>query len=226
MWSSSTQWTVRRFVWYPLNQLRIYMLKAWRLIQKYNKTMLLDGKDTSQCTSYVMSQFSTVHPYFKVKHFILWPTLYLFYTITVHESLVLCLSGVPEKVGINQKGVNQKLYFHKKKRCQSQWACGLRYMSADTHLLGLWVRISLGHASWMSVSCKCHVLSSRGLCMGLIQSNPTERDRQRESVRMRARTHVCVCVSCVIRCNNNPLHLQWLGRGGMSTKKVTKRGLI
>ena len=28
---------------------------------------------------------------------------YLFYTNTVHESLVSCLSSVPKKMGINQK---------------------------------------------------------------------------------------------------------------------------
>jgi hypothetical protein len=33
-------------------------------------------------------------------------------------------------------------------------------------LLGLWVRIP--PQEWMSVSCECCVLSSRGLCIGLI----------------------------------------------------------
>jgi hypothetical protein len=93
---------------------------------------------------------------------------YIYFTPSQYMSLVLGLSSVPEKVGINKKGVNQKLYSHEKKRCQSWWACGLRYLSTDTHLLGLWVRISFGHASWMYVLCECRVLSSRGLCIRLI----------------------------------------------------------
>jgi len=44
---------------------------------------------------------------FKHTHFIL-----------VHQVLVLNPSCIPEKVGVNQKGVNQTLYSHKKKRLQ------------------------------------------------------------------------------------------------------------
>jgi hypothetical protein len=46
--------------------------------------------------------------------------------------------------------------------------------SAAARLLGLWVRIPPG--AWMSVSCKCCVLSGRGLCDGLVpvQRSPTE----------------------------------------------------
>jgi hypothetical protein len=51
----------------------------------------------------------------------------------------------------------------------------------------------------MSVSCEYCVLSGRGLCVRLIS-------RPGESYGVWC---VCVCVSlCVIRCNNNPLHLQ------------------
>ena len=50
--------------------------------------------------------------------------------------------------------------------CRSQWPRGLRHRSAAVRLLGLWVRISPG--AWMSVSCECCVLSSRGLCDGTI----------------------------------------------------------
>jgi hypothetical protein len=39
-------------------------------------------------------------------------------------------------------------------------------LSADAHLLGLRVRISLG--TWMSVCCKCCVLSGKGTGVGLI----------------------------------------------------------
>jgi len=69
----------------------------------------------------------------------------------------------------------------------------LRRRSAAARLLGLRVRIPSG--SWMSVCC---VLPGRGLCYGPIPC-------AEESYR------VCVSLS-VIRGNNKPLHLQWLGR--------------
>jgi hypothetical protein len=50
--------------------------------------------------------------------------------------------------------------------CRSQWPRGLRRGSAAARLLGLWVRIP--PVTWMSVSCKCCVLSGRGLCDGLV----------------------------------------------------------
>jgi hypothetical protein len=49
---------------------------------------------------------------------------------------------------------------------RSWWSCGRRSGSAATSLLGLWVRILQG--TWMSVSCECRVLSSRGPCDRLI----------------------------------------------------------
>jgi hypothetical protein len=52
------------------------------------------------------------------------------------------------------------------KCCRSQWPRGLRYGSTAASLLGLWVRIP--PEAWMSVSCKCCVLSGRGLCDGLV----------------------------------------------------------
>jgi hypothetical protein len=63
----------------------------------------------------------------------------------------------------------------------------------------------------MSVSCECRVLSGTVSATGrsLVQRSPTER--------------VCVSLS-VIRCNNNPLHLQWLGRRDQ-TKKGRKEEL-
>ena len=49
---------------------------------------------------------------------------------------------------------------------RSQWPRGLRRLSAAARLLRLWVRIPQG--AWTSVCCECRVLSSRGLCDGLI----------------------------------------------------------
>ena len=49
---------------------------------------------------------------------------------------------------------------------RSQWPRGLRRRSKAARLLRLWVRIPPG--AWMSVCCKCCVLSGRGLCDELI----------------------------------------------------------
>jgi hypothetical protein len=89
--------------------------------------------------------------------------------------------------------------------CRSRWPSVLRRGSAVARLLGLWVRIPPG--AWMPVYCECCVLSGRGLCGGrsLVQSSPTE----------------CVCESfSVIRCDNNPLHLQWVGRREQTKKEI------
>ena len=48
----------------------------------------------------------------------------------------------------------------------TQWPRGLRRRSAAARLLRFWVRIPPW--SWMSLCCKCCVLSGRGLCDGLI----------------------------------------------------------
>ena len=69
------------------------------------------------------------------------------------------------------------------------WTRGLRCGSAATRLLGLRVRIPW--ESRMSVCCECSVLSSRGLCIGLIT-------RPGRSYRVWCGC-VCVCVCvCVI----------------------------
>ena len=47
-----------------------------------------------------------------------------------------------------------------------QWPRGLRRGTGAACLLGLWVRIPSG--AWMFVSCECCMLSSKGLCAGLI----------------------------------------------------------
>jgi len=49
--------------------------------------------------------------------------------------------------------------------CRSQWSLGLRRRSTVARLLSSWVRIPPG--AWMSVCCKCCVLSGTGLCDGL-----------------------------------------------------------
>jgi hypothetical protein len=49
---------------------------------------------------------------------------------------------------------------------RSRWPRGLRRGSVADHLLELPFRIPPG--AWMSVFCKCCVLSGRGLCVGLI----------------------------------------------------------
>ena len=65
-----------------------------------------------------------------------------------------------------------------------RWPRGLRRRSAAAHLMGLRVRIPRGER--MSVSCKCCVLSGRGMCIGLIP-HPEESYR------------VCVCVRACVR---------------------------
>jgi len=68
---------------------------------------------------------------------------------------------------IKEKIIFPFLFFvFKDWRCRFQWPRGLRHGSLAARLLGLWVRIPPG--TWMSVSCDCFVLSSRGLCVGLI----------------------------------------------------------
>ena len=65
-------------------------------------------------------------------------------------------------------GTAKAINFHPQSphSCQSQWPSGLRHVSAAVGLLGLRVRILPG--AWMSLSCECCVLSSRGLCVGVI----------------------------------------------------------
>jgi hypothetical protein len=50
--------------------------------------------------------------------------------------------------------------------CRSQWPRGLSHMSSAARLLRLWVQNPPG--TWMFVCCEYCVLSSRGLCDGLI----------------------------------------------------------
>jgi hypothetical protein len=77
-------------------------------------------------------------------------------------------------------------------RCLKAWVCG-RWLAGITG--------SNPAGAWMSVYCECCAFSGRGLWSGwsLVQGSPTE----------------CVWLS-VIRCNNNPLHLQWAVRRGQA----------
>ena len=74
--------------------------------------------------------------------------------------------------------INQYFFslFLKKKRCRSQRPSGLRPGSTAASLLGLRVRIPL--EAWMSVSCECCLLLSRGHATGrsLVQRSPTDCD--------------------------------------------------
>jgi hypothetical protein len=63
-------------------------------------------------------------------------------------------------------------------------------------------------AGGMDVSCECCVLAVRGLYEGPIP-------RREQSYRM------CASLS-VIRCNNNTLHLHWIGRRGQTKKRERK----
>jgi hypothetical protein len=83
-----------------------------------------------------------------------------------------------------------------------------RRRSAAARLLGLRVRIP--PAAWLAVCCECCMLQGRGLCDG-------PKTRPEESYRL-----WCRSVS-VISCNNNPLHLQWVGRVGQTKKERKKK---
>jgi len=85
---------------------------------------------------------------------------------------------------------------------RSQWPHVLRRRSVVARLLRLWVRIPLG--IWMSVSCECCVLSSRGLCDGLI-----------------TRKEKSYWLWCVVVCD---LETSWMGRLSSRKKKVRMKG--
>jgi hypothetical protein len=74
--------------------------------------------------------------------------------------------------------------------------------SAATRLLLFRVRIPPGQ--WMTVSCVC--------CVGS--------DLYDVSMVCRVCYHVCVCV---IRCNNDPPHLEWIGRKGLTKKEGMRK---
>jgi hypothetical protein len=86
---------------------------------------------------------------------------------------------VAENLQTTHLHLKNKYYLPEVPHSRSQWPRGLRRGSAAARFLGLGVQIPQG--AWMSISCKCCVLSDRGLCVGLIPS-PEESYR------------VCVCV--------------------------------
>ena len=89
---------------------------------------------------------------------------------------------------------------------RSQWPRGLRRKSAAVHLLRLWVRIP--QEAWMSVCCKCCVLSGRGLCFELIT-------RPEESYRL----------WCVVVCDlETSRMMRLLPTGGCCSKRRRRRG--
>jgi hypothetical protein len=67
---------------------------------------------------------------------------------------------------LERKGTAVYLHAEYVHRSRSRGPRGLRRGSRAARLLGLRVRIPLG--TWKSFSCERHVLSSRGICVGLI----------------------------------------------------------
>ena len=94
---------------------------------------------------------------------------------------------------------------------QSQRRRRLRSMSATVCFLELWVHISPG--VWFSVSRGCCALSGWGLCDGPIH-------RPEDPYQMCVSLRVCHSL-CVIKCNDNPLHLQWVGRSCSNKKEIS-----
>jgi hypothetical protein len=87
---------------------------------------------------------------------------------------------------------------------RSRRPSGPRRRSAASDLLGLWVRISPG--AWMFVSYEC----------GMFYRHRPLRRTDPSSWGILPRVYVSLCV---IRCNNNPLHLQRVGRRGRNKKQ-------
>ena len=86
-----------------------------------------------------------------------------------------------------------------KAMCRCQWPCGLRCGSAAACLLRLRVRIP--PVAWMFVV--------------IVVCCQVERPLRRTHPSSRGVLPIVVCLSVslsVIRCNSNPLHLQWVGR--------------
>jgi hypothetical protein len=93
--------------------------------------------------------------------------------------------------------------------CRSQWSHSQKSGSAAARLLGLWFLILPG---------LCHLLSRLCFVRSLRRADPSSRGVL-SSVYVCVCVCVCVCVSLsVIRCNINPLHLEWLNRKSQSKK--------
>ena len=121
--------------------------------------------------------------------------------------------------------------------CRSPWPRGLRRRSTAALVLRSWVRIPSG--AWMSVCCKCCVLSGRGLCDALITC-PEESYRlwrvvlcDLETLRMRRPWPVLGCCATEKKnvrhvenlCSSSACGFEWLERfsGGRTLWKVVNR---
>ena len=96
---------------------------------------------------------------------------------------------------------------------RTQWPRVPRRGSAASPLLGLRVRISLGHGCLPLVCFVCCQVEVYATGRSLFQRSPTAR----------ARAHVCVCVCvCVTECDQlqqYPAHLQCVGRRRSRVKR-------
>jgi hypothetical protein len=110
--------------------------------------------------------------------------------------------------------------------CRSLWPRGLWSGSAAARLLGLWVRIP--PEAWVSVSCECSVLSSRGL---YVHRSPTESvvskcDRQASIMMKPSPTRGCCPIKTTTFSASFPDYLfQLFGRSTCITNTLYKETL-
>ena len=89
----------------------------------------------------------------------------------------------------------------------SQWLHLLVLGSATPRLLRSCIRIPLGHGCLSRVSFMCCQVEVSATGRSLVQTSPTE--------------NIYVTLN-VLKCNNNPLHLQWVGRKGSLLSKTER----
>jgi len=99
-------------------------------------------------------------------------------------------------------------YVFTKPLAEDLWPRNLRRGSAAACLLGLGVRIPPGHRCLSLVSVVCCQVEGSATGRSLVQRSPTE----------------CVSLN-VINCNNNALHLQWVGRRGQNKNSMKNNQL-
>jgi hypothetical protein len=97
--------------------------------------------------------------------------------------------------------------YGKNRQSRFQWPSGLRRGSAADRLLRLLVRIPPGHGCFSVVSVVCCQVEVSATGWSLVQRSPTD----------------CGVSLCVIKRNNNPLHLLWLGRKGLDEERKKKK---
>ena len=88
-----------------------------------------------------------------------------------------------------------------------QWLHCLSLGSATARLLRSCIRIPLVHGCLSLVSFMCCRVEVPVTGRSLIHTSPTE--------------YMCVALS-LLKCNNNPLHLQWVGRKGSLLSKTER----